>query len=94
MLKCAAHRKVTVVLVEHHYLHFVVVFFDKAAQRQTESLVGSYAPVHAIQRPWRLVFVNLFSFDRRLTHLNVCVSACLLLFVFSKYIIANKNVKG
>lgn len=43
-----------------HYL--VVVFLHEAAERKTEALVRPHTPIHCINCPWRLVFVNFFAF--------------------------------
>lgn len=46
----------------HADVYLVVIFLDEAAERQAKALVWSDAPVHGIDGPWRLVFVDLFSF--------------------------------
>lgn len=43
-------------------VYLVVIFLDEATERQAKALVGSDAPIHGIDGPWRLVFVDLFSF--------------------------------
>lgn len=42
--------------------YLVVILFHKAAQCQSKALVWPYAPVHGVHRPWRLVFIDFFSF--------------------------------
>ena len=46
-------------LVERHDLDAVVVLLHEGAQRQPEPLVRPQAPVHRVDRPGRLVLVDL-----------------------------------
>lgn len=40
--------------------YLVVIFLHEAAQSQAKAFIRPDAPVHGVNRPWRLVFINLF----------------------------------
>lgn len=42
--------------------HLVVVLLHETPQGQAKAFVWTDAPVHGVHRPWRLVFVDFFSF--------------------------------
>lgn len=50
--------------------HFVVVFLNEASQSKPKTLVWSNTPIHAINRPWSIIFVYFFPF-----RWNTCCSS-------------------
>lgn len=56
------------VFIEAYDLNFVVVLLHEAAQSQSESLVGTHAPVHGVERIGSDVLVDLFALPARPRH--------------------------
>lgn len=59
MNEAATRLESTRLLVQLHNLDLIIVILDERAECEAESMIGTNAPIHAVDKPRRLVRVDL-----------------------------------